>query len=170
GNSDTPLGALDLITPTANDNVKTKLLVLSTEAIGAQATATKFFAWATPTAPAQGYLLNGVVTLSLEQKDGGANRMTAGLYSCPAAAPITTITTGPNACTEITTGVSPAVGGGNGFLTRTVTFPAVNATIVAGNQLRLKIVNRSTGSLSTSDFTIQWGYGPSRPSQLVTVP
>jgi hypothetical protein len=173
GDSATPLGALSLVTPTANDNVKTKLLVLSTEAIGVQAGATKYFAWATPTAPAQGYSLTGDVTLSVEQKDGGANRMTAALLSCPADAPITTVTTGVSPCVQIAVGISPAVGGGNGFLTRTVSFPDVSATIPSGSQLRLKIVNRATDgatTLSTKDFTVQWGYGPSRPSELVVVP
>jgi hypothetical protein len=39
--------------------------------------------------------------------------------------------------------------------------------------IRLKVVNRAQDGalvLSTSDFTIQWGYGPSRPSELAVTP
>jgi hypothetical protein len=170
GNSDTPLGLLDLVLPTANDNVRSKDLLLSTETIQTQATSTKYFTWATPAAPAQGYSLTGDVTLSMHVMGGGSNRITAGLFSCPAAAAIETVTP---ACTAIAVGIAPAMAGGNGFLVRTVSFPAVAATIPAGSQLRLKIVNRSPdGStvLSTGTMRLAWGYGPSRPAELVTTP
>jgi len=170
GDSDTPLGLLALTPPTENDSVRSKDLLLSTEAIGAQATLTKYFAWATPAAPAQGYSLTGDVTLSVHVMGGSTNRITAGLFSCPAAAAIETVTP---TCTTIAVGIAPAIGGGNGFLVRTVSFPDVSATIPAGSQLRLKIVNRSPdGStvLSTGTMRLAWGYGPSRPAELVITP
>ena len=170
GDSDTPLGLLGLVQPTAPDNVRSKDLLLSTEAIGAQTTLTKYFAWATPAAPAQGYALTGDVTLSIHAMGGASNRITAGLFSCPAAAAIETVTP---ACTVIAVGIAPTLTGGNGFLVRTVSFPDVAATIPAGSQLRLKIVNRSPdGStvLSTGTMRLAWGYGPSRPAELVITP
>ncbi|MET0904091.1 MAG: hypothetical protein ABWZ52_12685 [Acidimicrobiales bacterium] len=173
GGTEVPPGDLALMIP-VNNNVTSKLLVLSTEPIDAQADQTKFFAWESPVAPPQGFSLNGDITLNLEQKDGGANRMTAALFSCPEVAPTSTVTTGSPACSMIAVGVSPAVGGGNGFLDRTVQFDNVSATVPAGSQLRLKIVNRARdatlGVLSTMDFTVQWGFLPARQSKLVIVP
>ena len=173
GGSDLPPGDLDLMTPVANDNVTSKLLVLSTEPIELQTAATKYFAWESPVAPAQGYSLDGDVTLNLEQKDGGSNRMTAGLFSCPELAPVATVTGSTPACSVIAIGVSPAVSGGNGFLDRTVFFPDVSTVVPAGHQLRLKIVNRASdgsGVLSQGDFTVAWGFLPARQSTLVIVP
>jgi hypothetical protein len=96
--------------------------------------------------------------------------MTAGLNKCPEAAAIETITP---SCTVIAVAISPAVTGGNGFLVRTVSFLDVAETIPAGWQLRLKVVNRSpdgTTVLSTGDIRLAWGYGPSRPAELVITP
>jgi hypothetical protein len=170
GDSDTPLGLLGLVQPTTNDNVRSKDLLLSSEAIQDQTTSTKYFAWATPAAPAEGYSLNGDVTLSMHVMGGASNRITAGLFSCPASASITTVTP---ACTVIAVGIAPALTGGSGFLVRTVSFQDVATTIPPGSQLRLKIVNRSpdgTTVLSTATMRLAWGYGPSRPAELVITP
>ena len=173
GGSDVPPGDLELLTPADNNHTTTKLLALGTEAIEVQADPTKFYAWESPVAPAQGFSLAGDITLHVEQKDGGENRMTAGLFVCPAAAPVSTVTTGADPCTVIAIGVSPAVPGGNGFLPRTVFFPDVSATVPVGSQLRLKIVNRQLDGvtvLSTKAFTVSWGFLPARESKLVIVP
>ena len=168
-------GSLDLVAPTTNDSVASKELILSAEAINLQTTSTKYFTWSSPTAPTNGYSLTGDVTLEIEQRDGPSNRMTAGLFSCPAASPVSTVTTGAEPCTIIAIGVAPALpSGGNGYLLRTVSFPDVAATIPSGSQLRLKLVNRasdpSLGTLSTVNFSIQWGYLPARQSKLVITP
>jgi len=170
-----PPGELDLMVPVTNDHVTSKELVLSTENIQLQADLAKFYAWESPVAPAQGYSLTGDITLNLEQKDGGENRMTAALFSCPAAAPVSTVTTGATPCVLIASGVSPAVpDGGEGFIERTVFFDNVSAVVPAGSQLRLKIVNRSVdevlGVVSTENFTVAWGFLPARQSKLVIVP
>lgn len=166
-------GALDLQAPAANDSVTGKLLRLSTEPAEAQTDTTKHFVWKTVAAPASGWLLSGNVTLYISQNGGGSNRMTAGLFSCPSAAPAVTVTTGTAACTVIKIAVGAPGSSGNGYQERTVSFgPVGSFTIPSGSQLRLKIVNRANNGsvLSTGDWDLQWGYLPSRQSKLVIAP
>lgn len=167
-------GTLDLVPPSANDSVTNKLLVLSTEAIEAQTDAAKHFVWRAPAAPTNGYLLAGGVSLFIDQRDGGANLLTAGLFSCPAGAPLTTVTSGTLACTLIKAAVGAAGANGNGYQERTVLFGTIPATVIpAGSELRLKLVNRAAdGSvvLSASNVEIQWGYLAARQSRLVISP
>ncbi len=168
-------GTLDLKPPTTKDSVTSKLLRLSTEPIEAQADTTKHFVWRTAAAPASGWLLSGSVTLYIEQNGGGSNLMTAGLFSCPSAAPAVTITTGTPACTPIKIAIGAPGGPGSGYDERMVSFGVVGpVTIPSGSELRLKIVNRQTNGtstvISTSDWDLQWGYLPARQSKLVISP
>ena len=167
-------GTLDLTAPVSNDSVTKKPLKLSTEAIGAQIDATKYFTWQSPTAPTAGYVLSGSVTLYIDQNAGGSNKMTAGLFSCPDAAPPSSITTGAEACTEIKVATGDPGAAGSGYQERTVSFGMVGPFVVpSGDQLRLKIVNRAQDGaivLSTTDFGLQWGYLAARQSRLVISP
>lgn len=173
--SNAPIGTLDLQAPAKNDSVTKRALLLSTETVGTQTTATKYITWKSPPAPPSGYLLSGSVTLYFEQSGGGANRSTAALFSCPAAASPSTTTSPTDACTIVATGTAAAVsGGGQGFIERTVSFGAIApTTIPPGHELRLKIVNRSQDPpvvLSTADVDVQWGFLPARQSRLEITP
>lgn len=172
--SDAPIGSLDLQAPAKNDSVTKRALLLSTETIGTQATATKYVTWKSPPAPPSGYLLQGSITLYIEQSGGGANRISAALLACPSAAAPSTTTGTAAGCSIISTGIAPAASGGEGFLERTVSFGTVApTTIPAGHELRLKIVNRAQDPplvLSTEDVDIQWGFLPARQSRLVIAP
>jgi len=163
-------GTLDLQPPAANDSVTGRLLVLSTEPIELQADPTKYFTWQTPDAPPTGYSLNGAVTLWISQNGGGSNLMTAGLFSCPATAPSSSVTGGAVPCTLLRAAIAAPGVGGAGYQERTVSFGTVTASIPAGHQLRLKVVNRAQDGavvLSTSSWDLQWGYLPARQSRLV---
>jgi hypothetical protein len=166
-------GTLDFQAPTSNDSVTGKLLVLSTETLQSQTDPTKFFTWRSLSAPAGGWLLSGSVTLFIDQNGGGANRMTAGLFSCTATAAPDSSNTGQ--CQLIDLAVGAPGGPGSGFQERTVSFGTVPATTIpTGYELRLKIVNRAqepVGTVvSTSSWDLQWGYLPARQSKLVITP
>lgn len=169
GPADTGVGSLDFTAPANNDHVTQRLLVLSTEPVELQTTVSKYLTWKSAPAPAQGFLLSGSVTLHIEQKGGGANRITAALLVCPTNAPAATTTAAPNPCQLVRAGTAAAVTGSEGYTERSVSFGSVNVSIPAGQELRLKVVNRANDGqvLSTEDVDMQWGYLPSRESRLV---
>jgi hypothetical protein len=167
-------GTLDFTAPASNDSVTGKLLVLSTETLQSQTDATKYFTWRSPAAPAGGWLLSGTVSLTgISQNGGGSNRMTAGLFSCAAAAAPDSSNTGQ--CQQIDLAVGNVGGSGSGFQERTVSFGTVpTTTIPGGHELRLKIVNRAQEPVGTvvssSSWDLQWGFLPARQSRLVITP
>lgn len=177
---------LDLIPPEGNDPVTKQLVRLAATDLAAQASPGFYVAWKSPPAPSSGYLLQGNVALYLQQDGLLTHRMTAGLLSCPTSAP--PASTG---CTTLALAVAdqPAApstdvpcqpgqatgggGGGQGFKERRVCFGDLSVTVPAGEELRLKVVNRSQQpvgtTVSSADWSLQWGFNPARPSRLVTL-
>jgi hypothetical protein len=173
GNASGAAGTLDLQAPVSNDSFTSKLIALSTESLQSQVDPAKFFTWQSPAAPGSGWVVSGTVSLYISQNNGGVNKMTAGLFSCAAAVPPDSSDTGQ--CQPIAIAVGDAGDSGNGFQERVVHFGTVpTTTIPAGHQLRLKIVNRAqepVGTVvSTSGWSLQWGYLPSRQSRLEVAP
>lgn len=169
GPAGTGAGSLDFAAPAKNDNVTQSLLVLSTEPVELQTTASKYLTWRSQPAPAQGFLLSGSVTLLIEQKGGGANLVTAGLFVCPTTAPAATTITPPNACQLVRVGTAAPITAGQGYVERSISFGSVSVLVPAGQELRLKVVNRADNGqvLSTEDVDMQWGFLPARQSRLV---
>ena len=161
------MGSIELIEPTANDHVQQKTLVLSPESVLVQSTATKYFTWSTASAPPEGWLLTGHVTLYISQQHAGANRMTAALLSCPAAAPAASVTApiSETSCTAIAQVIGGVGASSNGNEERSADFGQIGpVTIAPGDQLRIKIVNQ-TGP-SSGDWDLTWGFLPARQSRL----
>jgi hypothetical protein len=171
GSGSAAMGDLQLVPPSSNNPVQSRLVIKDTASVEAQAGPTKFATWrTTPPTPTSGYLLTGtVVLMGIEQNKGPDNRMTAALMNCPASAPASS--TSPAPCTHIKTAIAPAsTGNGNGYLERTVNFGFITPTTIPfGNELRLKIVNQEAAggtTLSVNDWDVQWGFLPSRQSTI----
>ncbi|MGK2949370.1 MAG: hypothetical protein ACSLFP_12390 [Acidimicrobiales bacterium] len=166
GDSDSPPG---LLSPTPlQSNVETRLIKKDSQTVQAQADATKYFVWRTDTVVGAPLVVGGTTRLTIEQKAQAGSRLTAGLFSCPASAAISS--TAATGCIQI----GPSAVGtvpGNGFDEVTVSFGNVpTSSIPVGNQLRLKIVNRDKDDagvvVSTKDFDVAWGYNPARKARL----
>lgn len=175
-------GSLDLIGPTVLDSPSVRRVENfhgDAGDVDVQADPDFYVTWASPPAPPCGYRLSGTVTLLIDQDGHRNHRLTAGLFSCPAAAPAHT--TVPS-CRYITSNQANQVASSDqsdadGFLVRTVPFGALADTIIPeGEQLRLKVVNLKggrgpiEGGGSTADWNLKWGYRSDRQSQLVITP
>jgi len=157
-----------LSTTAVQSNTVSRDVIKDTLEVQPQADATKYFVWQGPTVAGSPLVVGGNTRLTMEQKDEAGSRLTAGLFNCPAAAPVaSTVATG---CVQIGTsavGTEPV----GGFDQITVSFGnLVYTTIPVGNQLRLKVVNRDKDGvgvvISTRDFKVAWGYNPARQARL----
>lgn len=126
-----------------------------------------WFTWISEPAPVNGFVLSGKVTLNLEQNGLSSNQLMAGLFDC--AGDAAADSADAEQCTLITSKLSdPATTTGQGYQERIVTFGQVEAEIDSTRQLRLKIINPAAAS--AADWTLSWGFLPSRASQLVVTP
>jgi hypothetical protein len=177
GPSTAAMGSLDAAVPAVLDSPSVFLVDNQVSEIGIQADPQAYVSWATPTAPVCGYVLSGTVTLRIDQDGRRSDRLTAGLFSCPAGAPPqTTVPT----CRLIVTDQADRVDesdpeDADGFLVRTVNFlERVETVIPEGEQLRVKVINKRPGPLqaggSTRDWSLKWGYRADRQSVLVLTP
>lgn len=164
GSEDDAIGAIDLVPPEDNDSVSSRSIALGDETVQAQSDPASFLVWRTPPAPSGGYLLRGTATLYISQQNDPDDRFTAALLSCPASEP--PASTG---CSTIAVAIAePETSGG--VREREARFGPLDVIIPAGQELRLKIVNRRLDDagavLSDSDIVLQWGYLPARQSRL----
>jgi hypothetical protein len=177
GPSTAVMGSLDTAVPAVFDSSSVFPVDNQVSEIGIQADPQAYVSWATPVAPMCGYRLSGAVTLEIDADGRRSDRLTAGLFSCPAGAPPeTTVPT----CRLIVTDQADRVDEGDpedadGFLVRTVHFLERVETIVPeGEELRLKVINKRPGPLqaggSTRDWNLKWGYRADRQSVLVFTP
>jgi hypothetical protein len=166
GDPDTPPGMLS--TAPLQANVVSYLIKKDTKAVQEQDDVTKYFVWQSSTITGVPLVVGGTTRLIMEQKDEQGSRLTAGIFSCPAAAAIAS--TAATGCVQIGTSAvgSEPVGG---FDEVTVSFGTLSSTTIpVGNQLRLKVVNRDKDDggvvVSTKDFQVAWGYNPARQARL----
>lgn len=163
GPASSPPGSIDLEAPVTNDSVTSFLVLNDSVGVQTQSDSAKYFSWESPSAPANGYLLQGTPTLYIEQDGLGGDRLTGALFDCASTASIAS--TDPSLCTVIAEAVAEIGSSGAGFKERVVHFPTIPATtITSGRELRLKIINQQPSS--TADWKLQWGYLPSRQSRL----
>jgi hypothetical protein len=178
GPASADLGTLDLAVPGVFDPPSVREVENSVDQIGAEDDRDDYVAWASPPAPVCGFLLAGRVTLTIDQDGARDDRLTAGLFRCPADAPAATTT---SRCQLLASGLAGEVGGGaprdpDGFLVRTVSFgTALNRLIPEGQQLRVKVVNTRYLILvfpvgSVRDWDLKWGYRADRQARLAIAP
>jgi hypothetical protein len=170
------MGSLNTV-PALPDTPSVKLLDNQVAEVWDQADPQAYVTWASLAAPMCGYVLSGMVTLTIDADGRRSDRLTAGLFSCPAGAPPQTTTP---TCRFITSDQADRVDESDpqdagGFLVRTVHFlERVETIIPEGEQLRLKVINKRPGPLqaggSTRDWNLKWGYRSDRQSQLVITP
>jgi hypothetical protein len=167
-------GTLDFSPPPTPDVGWTKHLELGGEEVDEQLDPDEFVTWRGPTATVEDLLLDGDVTLFLDQDGADVDRMSAALFICPPAAPLHS-----HSCTEIVNGVGTSgVSQGddevaNDFEERQVHFGRVDATVPRGMELRLKVTDRKvhfTEILSTQSWNVLWGYRSDRQSRLEITP
>jgi hypothetical protein len=149
-----------------NAPVQDKQIKKDSKTVQQQDEATKYHTWQTLTVAGTPLTIGGEARLYITQKNEGGSRLTAGLFSCPAAAP--PASTG---CAQIGPSAVGPVPSGTGFVDITVVFPNLPLTsIPVGNQLRLKIVNTDKDSagvvVSTQDWRLQWAYNAARQARL----
>jgi hypothetical protein len=167
-------GTLDVNAPPVPDIGWTKLLELGGEEVDEQRDPDEFITWRGPTATVQNLVLNGDVTLFIDQNGRDIDRMSAALFVCPPSAVLDSTT-----CVEIKNAVG-TVGASQGgaevpddFEERQVHFGHVSATVPVGRELRLKVTNRKvhfTELLSARSWNALWGYRSDRQSRLEITP
>jgi hypothetical protein len=150
-------GLLDTVPPANNDSVQKKQLILSSASLADETDSTRYHMW--ETAPTAGDVSIGGTAFFEISQDGGADRVTAGLFICPAG-------TGPvsSGCTHLATATNPGTEG-SGYKLRVIQFGALPVTTIpAGQVLRLKVINST--AVSTNAWTLQWGFNPARAARL----
>ncbi len=175
-------GTLDLAAPGGFDDPAPEgEIERDEERVEDQRRAAAYLMWRSPPAPNDpvtrrcGYLLQGRVRVFIDQDGDDDDLMSAGLFTCPPSAPA-------HSDPEVTDCdvIDEAVGGrgaegtfDNGpFQKREVDFGNFNQVIPAGQELRLKIVNRrgfgilGLFNLSDEDWNLRWGYRGDRKAQL----
>jgi hypothetical protein len=152
-----------LVQTMTSNNTNTARIANAIDSVYTQSTPGSFFTFEGSPAPAAGFLLQGYVTLRIDQDKLITDRLTAALLDCPDLEPNASV-----GCTPIGTAAVAeiAAGSGNGFKERTVHFGFIDYVIPAGRELRLKIVNRPPASTAVPDFRISYGFNNARPSQL----
>lgn len=167
-------GTLDFHPPPTPDSGWTKLLELGGEEVDEQLDPDEFVTWRGPTATVADLLLDGDVTLFIDQDGEDVDRMSGALFVCPSSAPLHSHT-----CTEIVNGVGTAgvdQGGSevpDDFEERQLHFGHVTATVPRGMELRLKVTDRKVHileTLSTRNWRLLWGYRTDRQSRLEITP
>jgi hypothetical protein len=150
--ADSVLPGLISQSPPPSSSVNSKSLDPGTLDTQAQIDTGKMHSWQTDPAPAGGLLLSGPATARIFQ-NGGDDPITAALFICPTAA-----TTATSACARVTADVS-----GTATMSGEVpiSFGNVSATVLAGQRLRLVVVNRGAHK-----YNLQWGYKTNRESRL----
>lgn len=114
-----------------------------------------YVSWISEDTFAHGLSLRGkTIRLELDRKD--SVDITVGLFDCPPSAPRATVSPGcrliaDSSSTQADIDIGPITNSDAGV-------------VVAGNQLRLKIVNESA-----TESTIQWGYNSARLVRLVAL-
>jgi hypothetical protein len=179
GSSGANPGSLDLAVPAVFDAASVRAIDNGFDRIWEADDRPDYQTWSSPSAPICGYLLTGHVTLLVDQDGSRDDRLTAGLFRCPATAgPETTTPT----CQLLASDLADTVANGvprdsGGYLERTVSFDnGLNTLIPEGQQLRVKVVNERYSILiifgggSLSDWHLKWGYRSDRQSRLVISP
>ena len=121
----------------------------------AQAAVDKYYVWSSGTLPSALSFQSQAVTFNVYLTSGGKD-IEAALLDCPAGAPLVS-----SNCTVIGSG-QPGTGQGNQVV---VELGEITATVGAGRELRLKVVNRDT-----KNWTVEWGFGSARDSNLAIAP
>ncbi len=169
------MGTLDLDVPGAIDNPGwTRHVNNDFEWVWNEENGGDYVTWATPAAPMCGYVLDGYVTLLIEQDGSRDDHLSAGLFICPVTQPARSTT---DACSLIAADSADDPNGPRqeGYFVSTLDFDQRfnQRAIPQGSQLRLKVVNQNiflSNNDSNDDWHLRWGYRTTLQARLAITP